>query len=72
MRGSVNLSMRLTCDPNHGANLSFSFCPSTGGDPEKAHKQELRHLHGALQREQVSEREERLRHHPLRSRHQLP
>lgn len=42
------------------------------GDPEKAHKQELRGLHGALQGEQVPEREERLRRHPLLSGHEFP
>lgn len=37
------------------------------GDPKEARQQELGGLHGAVQGEQISECEERLRHHPLLS-----
>lgn len=48
------------------------FFPSLDGDPKKTCKQELSGLHGALQGEQISECEERLWHHPLLSRDELP
>lgn len=49
----------------------FSF-PCSDGDPEEAREQELSGLHGALQGEQVSERKERLWHHPFLPRYELP
>lgn len=49
----------------------FSF-PCSDGDPKEARKQELSGLHGAFQGEQVSERKERLRHHPFLPRYELP
>lgn len=43
----------------------FSFPPLLDGDPQETRQQELGGLHGALEGEQISEREER--HHPLLS-----
>lgn len=47
------------------------FCFS-GSDPEEARQQELSGLHGAFEGEQISQHEERLRHHSLLSRDELP
>lgn len=53
-------------------NYSVLFpVPCLDGDPKEARKQELGGLHGALQGEQVSECEERLRHHPFLSRNEF-
>lgn len=49
----------------------FKFNFFLDGDPEEACKQELGGLHGAIQGEQLSEREERLWHHPLFSRNEF-
>lgn len=46
--------------------------PCPDGDPKERGEQELGGLHGALQGEQVPEREERLRHHPLLPGDELP
>lgn len=68
----LEASIKRLC---HGFTPAIRFIVSSlfpslclDGDPEEARQQELGGLHGAIQGEQISECEERLRHHPLLSR----
>lgn len=66
------VSLQTSSELNNGLCVFITSCFFADGDPEKAHKQELCGLHGALQGEQVSECEERLWRHSLLSRHEFP
>lgn len=64
---SSSTRIELWRQSNNEVWCSFSFSCSDG-DPEEARQQELCDLHGALQGEQISECEERLRHYAFLSR----